>query len=143
MRPASARISARDSSPSGSGRGSGTRSRQSRWTSRRGERTARRSPTGSRARSLRDPRRRAPRRPGITLDRNAVRAEWTGRPFVLGDTGGFLPASHEGRDADVRRQAEAAIGLADAVLFMVDAKTGVTDLDQAIATQLRRMHGKA
>ena len=82
-------------------------------------------------------------RPGITRDRNAVRAEWAGRPFVLVDTGGFLPASSEGRDADVRRQAEAAIGLADAVLFMVDAHTGVTDLDQAIATQLRRTESKA
>src|SRR5204863_4511441 len=55
-------------------------------------------------------------RPGITRDRNAVRAEWAGRPFVLVDTGGFVPASSEGRDADVRRLAEAAIGLADAVL---------------------------
>ena len=82
-------------------------------------------------------------RPGITRDRNAVRAEWAGRSFVLVDTGGFLPASSAGRDADVRRQAEAAIGLADAVLFLVDAHTGVTDLDQAIATQLRRTHGKA
>ena len=80
-------------------------------------------------------------RPGITRDRNAVRAEWAGRPFVLVDTGGFLPASSAGRDADVRRQAEAAIGLADAVLFLVDAKTGVTDLDQAIATQLRQAAG--
>ena len=51
-------------------------------------------------------------RPGVTRDRNAVRAEWTGRAFVLVDTGGFLPASSEGRDADVRRQAEAAIGRA-------------------------------
>jgi GTP-binding protein len=82
-------------------------------------------------------------RPGITRDRNAVRAEWAGRPFVLVDTGGFVPASSEGRDAEVRRLAEAAIGLADAVLFMVDAKTGVTDLDQAIATQLQRSQGKA
>jgi GTP-binding protein len=82
-------------------------------------------------------------RPGITRDRNAVRAEWTGRPFILVDTGGFLPASAEGRDAEVRRQAEAAIGLADAVIFLVDAKTGATDLDQAIATQLRRMHSRA
>jgi GTP-binding protein len=82
-------------------------------------------------------------RPGITRDRNAVRAEWTGRPFILVDTGGFLPASSEGRDADVRRQAEAAIGLADAVIFLVDALTGVTDLDQAIATQIRRTHEKA
>jgi len=82
-------------------------------------------------------------RPGITRDRNAVRAEWAGRAFVLVDTGGFLPASSEGRDADVRRQAEAAIGLADAVLFLVDAHTGVTDLDQAIATQLRRTGRKS
>ena len=82
-------------------------------------------------------------RPGITRDRNAVRAEWTGRPFILVDTGGFLPASSEGRDADVRRQAEAAIGLADAVIFLVDAHTGVTDLDQAIATQIRRTHDRA
>ena len=82
-------------------------------------------------------------RPGITRDRNAVRAEWAGRAFVLVDTGGFLPASSAGRDADVRRQAEAAIGLADAVLFLVDAHTGVTDLDQAIATQLRRTGRKA
>ena len=77
-------------------------------------------------------------RPGITRDRNAARAEWTGRSFVLVDTGGFLPASSEGRDADVRRLAEAAIGMANAVLFVVDAHTGVTDLDQAIANQLRR-----
>lgn len=82
-------------------------------------------------------------RPGITRDRNAVRAEWTGREFILVDTGGFLPASSEGRDADVRRQAEAAIGLANVVLFLVDAKTGVTDLDQAIATQIRKTHGHA
>jgi GTP-binding protein len=81
-------------------------------------------------------------RPGITRDRNAVRAEWAGRAFVLVDTGGFLPASSEGRDADVRRQAEAVIGLADAVLFLVDAHIGVTDLDQAIATQLRKTHGR-
>lgn len=82
-------------------------------------------------------------RPGVTRDRNAVRAEWTGRSFVLVDTGGFLPAAAEGRDADVRRQAEAAIGLAHAVLFLVDAKTGVTDLDQAIANQLRRSGTRA
>src|SRR2546423_2719951 len=82
-------------------------------------------------------------RPGITRDRNAVRAEWTGRPFVLVDTGGFLPASSEGRDAEVRRPAEAAVGLADAVPFLVGAHTGVTDLDQAIANQLPPPNGKA
>jgi len=83
-------------------------------------------------------------RPGITRDRNAARAEWAGRAFLLVDTGGFLPAARPGdadgskRDAMVRRQAEIAIDHAALVLFMVDAKTGVTDLDQTIANGLRR-----
>jgi GTPase len=77
-------------------------------------------------------------RPGITRDRNAVRTEWAGKSFLLIDTGGFLPDSSEGRDRRVREQAEAAIGLADLVVFMVDARTGATDLDQAIAQSLRR-----
>jgi GTP-binding protein len=77
-------------------------------------------------------------RPGITRDRNAARTEWAGRPFLLVDTGGFLPDSSDGRDRLVREQAEMAIGLADLVLFMVDAKVGATDLDSAIATSLRR-----
>lgn len=77
-------------------------------------------------------------RPGITVDRNAVRTEWAGRRFVLVDTGGFLPGAAEGRDALVRRQAEAAIEVADAVLFMVDAHTGATDLDTSIAQSLRQ-----
>src|SRR5205085_3244734 len=77
-------------------------------------------------------------RPGITRDRNAVRAEWSGRTFMLVDTGGFLPTAAEGRDALVREQAETAIGLARAIVFMVDGKTGPTDLDRAIARNLRR-----
>jgi len=77
-------------------------------------------------------------RPGITRDRNTARAEWAGRAFVLVDTGGFLPAALEGRDAEVRRQAEIAIELADLVLFMVDAKSGLTDLDLAIGQSLRK-----
>jgi GTP-binding protein len=79
-------------------------------------------------------------RPGITRDRNAARAEWAGRAFMLVDTGGFLLGSSQPRDALVRRQAEQAIELANAVLFMTDARTGVTDLDGAIAKNLRR-HG--
>jgi GTP-binding protein len=77
-------------------------------------------------------------RPGITRDRNAVRADWAGRSFLLVDTGGFLPTAAQGRESLVRRQAETAIGLARAVVFMVDAQTGVTDLDRAIARNLRR-----
>ena len=77
-------------------------------------------------------------RPGITRDRNSAHAEWTGRNFLLVDTGGFLPGASEGRDALVREQAEIAIGLADVVLFLVDAKSGATDLDTAIADALRK-----
>jgi len=77
-------------------------------------------------------------RPGVTRDRNAVRAEWSGRSFMLIDTGGFLPSSAEGRDVLVRQQAETAIGLAQVVVFMVDALTGATDLDRAIARNLRK-----
>ncbi|MGH7742806.1 MAG: ribosome biogenesis GTPase Der, partial [Candidatus Eiseniibacteriota bacterium] len=69
---------------------------------------------------------------------NMARAEWAGRPFLLVDTGGFLPDSSQGRDRLVREQAELAIGLADLVLFMVDAKVGATDLDSAIASSLRK-----
>jgi len=82
-------------------------------------------------------------RPGITRDRNTARAEWAGYSFLLVDTGGFLPGAAEGRDANVRRQAEIAIELADAVLFVVDAKTGVTDLDVAIGRDLRRRQAKS
>jgi GTP-binding protein len=81
-------------------------------------------------------------RPGITRDRNTARAEWAGRSFMLVDTGGFLPTALEGRDAEVRRQAEIAIGLSQLVIFMVDARSGLTDLDLSIAQNLRR-HGGA
>jgi len=80
-------------------------------------------------------------RPGITRDRNAVQADWAGRTFTLVDTGGFLPTAAEGRDALVRRQAEMAIGMAHTVLFITDARTGVTDLDRAIAKSLRKREG--
>jgi len=77
-------------------------------------------------------------RPGITRDRNAARTEWRGRPLVFVDTGGFLPTAAEGRDAVIRRQAELAVELSNAVLFLVDGKSGLTDLDTAIAKNLRR-----
>jgi len=77
-------------------------------------------------------------RPGVTRDRNTARAEWAGHSFLLVDTGGFLPGAAEGRDGHVRRQAEIAIELAAVVVFLVDVRTGVTDLDVAIARDLRR-----
>jgi GTP-binding protein len=76
-------------------------------------------------------------RPGVTRDRKAVDAEWQGRPFTLVDTGGWL-AARGGIDAAVSRQSEMAIGDADAVLFVVDARSGLTADDDRVASLLKR-----
>lgn len=75
--------------------------------------------------------------PGVTRDRVAYDANWRGRQFTLVDTGGWL-ARAQGLAAQVAEQAEIAVGLADAVLFVVDARVGATDEDEAVARVLRR-----
>ena len=77
-------------------------------------------------------------RPGVTRDRKETEAEWLGVHFLLVDTGGWLPGGND-LDAKVSRQVEAAVKTADVVLFLVDATTGVTDDDEAIASWLRRI----
>ncbi|MFT3854264.1 MAG: ribosome biogenesis GTPase Der [Ilumatobacteraceae bacterium] len=78
-------------------------------------------------------------RPGVTRDRKETEAEWLGVPFVLVDTGGWLPGGSD-LDAKVSRQVEAAVRDADVVLFVVDASTGVTDDDEAVAAWLRKIN---
>lgn len=75
--------------------------------------------------------------PGVTRDRVSYDANWAGREFVLVDTGGWI-AKAEGMAAHIAEQAEMAIQLADAVLFVVDAKVGLTDEDEAVVKVLRR-----
>jgi GTPase len=74
--------------------------------------------------------------PGVTRDRREFVAEWSGRSFLLVDTGGWDLAA-EGLAADVRAQAEAAISAADLVLFVADATTPVGEDDQAVARLLQ------
>ncbi|MFH1864296.1 MAG: ribosome biogenesis GTPase Der [Candidatus Eisenbacteria bacterium] len=76
--------------------------------------------------------------PGVTRDRNYHEAEWSGRAFVLVDTGGLLPTEVEGMAGMIRFQAENAIDEADAILFVVDRETGPTAVDTEIAALLRR-----
>jgi len=76
--------------------------------------------------------------PGVTRDRNYHEAEWSGRAFVLVDTGGLLPTEVEGIAGLIRFQAETAIDEADAILFVVDRETGPTAVDTEIAALLRR-----
>ena len=76
--------------------------------------------------------------PGITRDRLYQTAEWNGRHFTLVDTGG-LDYRDEGEFASqVRGQAELAIRDADLVLFVVDARTGLTGTDEEVAQILRK-----
>ncbi len=76
--------------------------------------------------------------PGVTRDRNFGRAEWTGRPFFVVDTGGVIEGSDRIIDRLIREQAMAAVEEADVVLFLVDSRIGVHPLDQRLAEVLRR-----
>jgi GTP-binding protein len=75
--------------------------------------------------------------PGVTRDRVAYQAEWSGRRFELVDTGGWEPKA-TGLQASVVAQAERAMAEADLLLFVVDAGVGVTEEDAAVAGRLRR-----
>ena len=75
--------------------------------------------------------------PGVTRDRVSYDAEWSGRDFVVVDTGGWV-SDATGLVAQIAEQAELAIAAADAVLFVVDATVGTTDEDEAVVQILRR-----
>ncbi len=74
--------------------------------------------------------------PGVTRDRVTYKGEWAGRKFTLVDTGGWEPDA-KGINASVAAQAEIAIDLADAVLFVVDANVGATSTDEHVVRMLR------
>ncbi|HPK12209.1 MAG TPA: ribosome biogenesis GTPase Der [Phycicoccus elongatus] len=75
--------------------------------------------------------------PGVTRDRVAYDGDWSGRNFTLVDTGGW-EIDATGIHLRVAEQAEVAVDLADAVLFVVDATVGATDDDEAVVKLLRR-----
>lgn len=75
-------------------------------------------------------------KPGITRDRVSYRANWNGRPVTLVDTGGW-EIDAKGIDASVAEQAEIAVELSDAVLFVVDALVGPTSSDEHVVRMLR------
>lgn len=76
-------------------------------------------------------------RPGITRDRKMMEASWLDVPFLVVDTGGWMPGG-DSLDEKVSRQVEEAVRDADVVLFVVDASVGLTDDDQQIANWIRR-----
>ncbi|GGF35158.1 GTPase Der [Marmoricola endophyticus] len=76
-------------------------------------------------------------RPGVTRDRVSYDATWNGRAFTVVDTGGWDPDAR-GLAERISAQAEVAVSVADAVLFVVDAGVGITDADAAVVKVLRR-----
>ncbi|HVU93896.1 MAG TPA: ribosome biogenesis GTPase Der [Puia sp.] len=75
---------------------------------------------------------------GVTRDRQYGVAEWTGKSFNLIDTGGFVPESEDVFEREIKKQVLIALEEANALIFMVDAATGITDLDESMADVLRR-----
>lgn len=75
---------------------------------------------------------------GVTRDRQYGVAEWAGKSFNVIDTGGFVADSQDIFEREIRKQVHIAIAEANAIIFMVDVTTGITNLDQEMAEMLRR-----
>ena len=77
-------------------------------------------------------------RPGVTRDRITADCEWRGKPFTLIDTGGIELKSEDVMWRQIAVQAQAAVELADVILFFTDGREGLTSSDYDVADYLRR-----
>ncbi len=75
---------------------------------------------------------------GVTRDRQYGNSEWNGKTFTVVDTGGFVESSDDIFEAAIRSQVKIAIEEANVLVFIVDVSTGITDLDEEVASMLRR-----
>lgn len=75
---------------------------------------------------------------GTTRDRQYGKCEWGRREFSIVDTGGWVVNSDDIFEGEIRKQVTLATEEADVILFVVDVKNGVTDLDAEVASILRR-----
>ena len=76
--------------------------------------------------------------PGVTRDRIYAEAEWTGRQFMLVDTGGIEPFTGDYMLSQMRRQAQVAIDSADVIILVTDLRSGVTANDLDVAQMLQK-----
>lgn len=79
---------------------------------------------------------------GTTRDRHYGRTDWNGKEFSVIDTGGYSVNSDDVFEDEIRKQVLLAIEEADVILFMVEVRTGITDLDAVMADVLRRTKKK-
>jgi GTPase len=77
--------------------------------------------------------------PGLTRDRHYGHGKVGSKPYLVVDTGGFEPLAKDGIMHEMARQTEQAIAEADAIIFVVDGRVGVTALDKDIANKLRKV----
>jgi GTP-binding protein len=75
---------------------------------------------------------------GVTRDRQYGVSDWNGKTFNVIDTGGFVSGSDDVFEREIAKQVLVAVEEANAIVFMVDAATGMTDLDDSMANVLRR-----
>jgi GTPase len=76
--------------------------------------------------------------PGVTRDRNYGSAEWSGKKFLVVDTGGLDTEAEEGLEERVQEQSRSAILEADVILFLLDGKGGLNPIDRQAIKQLRK-----
>jgi len=79
---------------------------------------------------------------GVTRDRNYGEVEWNGKEFRLIDTGGFVPDSPDMFEKAIRDQVRLAIDESDVIIFLTDARDGLTPVDMEIAQMLRNSNKK-
>ncbi|PID95282.1 MAG: ribosome biogenesis GTPase Der [Bacteroidetes bacterium] len=75
---------------------------------------------------------------GVTRDRHYGKSDWNGKEFSIIDTGGYMVGSEDIFESEIRKQADLAIEEADVILFVTDAKEGITPLDEEVAHIIRR-----
>ncbi len=75
---------------------------------------------------------------GVTRDRQYGVSDWNGKAFNVIDTGGFVAQSEDIFEREIKKQVLVALDEADAIVFVVDCSTGITELDESMANVLRR-----
>ena len=75
---------------------------------------------------------------GVTRDRHYGHGDWNGKMYSVIDTGGYVDQSGDVFEAEIKKQVRLAIDESDVILFMVDAKEGLTAMDEDVAKMLRK-----
>ena len=75
---------------------------------------------------------------GVTRDRQYGKSDWNGKSFSVIDTGGYVMGGDDEFEVEIRKQVQLAIEEADVILFLVDAREGLTPMDEDVADLLRK-----